>query len=184
MKLFLRSLFALLFAGGTALFSEPGYIEQPYFSHTVTDGVERAGIFPVVIYFSENDTSVPAAGVASLRDAVASLSGPRFAYRFRITGYADTLGGETRNMSLGLRRAEAVARVLESLGAPMKGAVLASYGESVSSASREYRKVVVSLERSERQDSLPLYLLLLLSFLLLVAVIFFVLFSNRRARAY
>lgn len=178
----LKSLVGFFFLVGLSAYSTPQYIEKPYESKKhFHEGDKLIGI----IYFSENKSSLNGAGFQELSRIAGTLvsDSMRFHSRIKIIGFADTSGSESRNLTLGMKRAENVADSLKKLGVRMDNAAIASYGESISDPTRKSRRAEVWLVA---KDNNPFIWILVVSgtIIVIIAVLTFAfLFSpSRRTR--
>ncbi|WP_249171856.1 OmpA family protein [Erythrobacter sp. JK5] len=90
----------------------------------VCDGVE-----PGLVFF-EFDSSVPGSDAAQTVRAVATNARECGWNRFRVVGHTDRSGSDAYNDALSMRRAEAVANLMASLGIPREQMATSAQGES------------------------------------------------------
>jgi len=93
----------------------------------------KAGEVGSTVQFRTGQTAVrdnDRARIAKLGALVADLDG----VRVRVSGYADSRGDETLNLSLSQERAEMVARELEKAGVPKERMIIEAMGERFASS--------------------------------------------------
>lgn len=89
----------------------------------VCRGAGVCGVLPTDLLFETESTRVSASG----RDRIAAVFQRGNARSFIVTGHTDARGSDEFNMRLGQERANAVARIGRTLGAPVSDVV--SFGE-------------------------------------------------------
>jgi len=109
------------------------------------------------ICFRTNDATVSAAAMSPLR-RLGALAATLPDVKLRVAGYTDPRGSEQVNDVLSLRRAQAVAAVLESAGVNREQLIVEGHGETAAHSQvgdldgyALDRRVTVSLERSTEQ---------------------------------
>ena len=88
-----------------------------------------AGARVFTVYFGWNRSWVGPAGLAVLQQAAAVYRGGGVV-TVQVTGYADTSGAAPYNLRLSARRAQHVARILNTLGVPPNAMQIAAAGET------------------------------------------------------
>jgi outer membrane protein OmpA-like peptidoglycan-associated protein len=99
---------------------------------TLTDIESKASAMGSTVQFRTGQTTVrdsDKARIARLGSLVAGIND----VRVRVSGFADSRGGEELNQSLSLERAEMVARELEKSGVPRERLVIEAMGERFAS---------------------------------------------------